>query len=451
MKDKREKLLSDNIFSLMIKLTLPAIVGMLVISLYNFVDAIFVGKFVGEAALGAISISYAFTLINNGIAVLVGMWSASVLSRAIGRKDQKIIDSIMGNLFLLTLLFSIATTILGFIFAPQLLSLGGATGEMHSLGVSYLRIIFLASFFVNFGQASNMLMRGEGKMTLAMVFMGISAILNIILDAFFIVYLEMGIEGAAIATVISQIELGISQFIYFKFFSKNIKLKKIKIEKSIVKESLSVGVSAMFMQVFALVQQVVLYSTLKRYGGEDQVVLMGAFFRYMMLSFIPLWGISQGFQPFAGTNFGAQLFDRVKKGVYIFTAFAFSISLVFWLVFMLMPDKVLGLFIENQALIELGRTDALLAFAVFPFFALMIINLTLLQALGKAKPAGILVVARQLVLYVPAVLLLPIFFGVRGIWLAGPIVDIFITILSIIFVSKVFMKDLKIKKDLKNI
>ncbi|PID51902.1 MAG: MATE family efflux transporter [Candidatus Moraniibacteriota bacterium] len=443
MKDKREKLISGNIFSLMMELTLPAIVGMLVISLYSFVDAIFVGKFVGEIALGAISIGYAFTLINNGIAVLVGIGSASVLSRAIGGKDQKTIDVIMGNVFILTLLFSVVTTVLGFIFAPQLLHLGGATGEMHGLGVVYLRIVFLASFFVNFGQASNMLMRGEGKMTLAMVFMGISAILNIILDAFFIVYLEMGIEGAAIATVISQIELGLSQFIYFKFFSNNVKIKKFKLEKSIVKESLSVGVSAMFMQVFALVQQVVLYATLKKYGGENQVVLMGAFFRYMMLSFIPLWGISQGFQPFAGTNFGAQCFDRVKKGTYLFTAFAFSISLIFWVIFMLMPDKVLGLFIDNPALIDLGKTNSLLAFALFPLSALMIINLTLLQALGKAKAAGILVVARQLVLYVPAVLLLPLFFGVRGAWLAGPIVDVLITILSIIFVSKVFMRDLK--------
>ncbi len=445
MENKREKLISGNIFSLMMELTLPAIVGMLVISLYSFVDGIFVGKFVGETALGAISISYAFTLINNGIAVLVGMGSASVLSRAIGGKDQKTIDSIMGNVIILTLLFSIATTILGFIFAPELLSLGGATGEMQQLGVSYLRITFLASFFVNFGQASNMLMRGEGKMTLAMAFMGISAILNIILDAVFIVYLKMGIEGAAIATIISQIELGLSQFIYFKFFSKNVQIKKIKLEKGIVKESLSVGVSAMFMQVFALVQQVVLYSTLKRYGGEDQVVLMGAFFRYMMLSFIPLWGISQGFQPFAGTNYGAERFDRVKKGTYTFTIFAFSISLIFWLVFMLMPEKVLGLFIENQALIALGRTNALLSYSVFPLFSLMIINLTLLQSLGKAKNAGILVMARQLVLYVPAVLLLPIFFNVRGAWLAGPIVDTLITILSIIFVSKVFMKELKIE------
>ncbi len=288
-----------------------------------------------------------------------------------------------------------------------------------------------------------MLMRGEGKMILAMLFMGISAILNIILDAVFIIYLKMGIEGAAIATIISQIELGVSQFIYFKFFSKNVKIKRIRLEKSIVKESLSVGVSAMFMQVFSLVQQVVLYSTLKRYGGEDQVVLMGAFFRYIMLSFIPLWGISQGFQPFAGTNFGAEHFDRVKKGTFIFTAFAFLISLIFWFIFMLMPEKVLGLFIENTALIDLGRTNALFAFSVFPLSAFMIINLTLLQSLGKAKAAGVLVMARQLVLYVPAVLLLPVFFNVRGAWLAGPIVDTLVTILSIIFVSKIFMKDLK--------
>ncbi len=153
MEDKRERLISGNIVPLMMELSLPAIVGMLVISLYSFIDGIFVGRFVGEAALGAISISYAFTLINNGIAVLIGIGSASVLSRAIGRKDQKTVDSIMGNVFILSLLFSIATMVLGFIFSPQLLNLGGAAGEMRRLGVSYLRIVYLASFFVNFGQS----------------------------------------------------------------------------------------------------------------------------------------------------------------------------------------------------------------------------------------------------------------------------------------------------------
>ena len=445
MTDKREHLISGNMFKLMLELSIPGIIGMFVISLYSFVDAIFVGRYVSSVALGAVSLAYTFTLINNGIAVLVGIGSASVLSRAVGRSDQETVDSIMGNVLLLTLLFSLGTMTIGLIFAPQLLILIGAEGEMLRLGVSYLRIVYIGSVFVNFGQAANMVMRGEGRMGLAMLLMGISAVLNIILDAVFVIVLKKGLEGTAIATVISQVVLAICNFCYFAFFSKNVKFKHFKLQKSIVKETLSIGFSAMLMQVFALLQQAVMYSTLKRYGGEDQVILMGAFFRYMMLSFIPLWGISQGYQPFAGTNFGAQKFERVKKGTFLFYGFGLFLSLIFWLVFLIIPEQVLGLFLKNKELISLGRTNSMLAMSLFPLSAIMIINLTLFQALGKAKYAGILVIARQFLLYIPAVLILPVFFGTRGVWISTPIIDTLVTVLSAFIVIKLFKKDLSPK------
>lgn len=446
MTDEREELTSGNMFKLMLKLGIPGIIGMLVISLYSFVDAIFVGRYVGDKALGAISIAYAFTLINNGIAVLVGIGSASVLSRAVGRKDQKTIDSVMGNVFVLTLLMSSAVTVLGCIFAPQLLHVVRAEGEMHELGVKYLRIVYLGSIFVNFGQAANMVMRGEGKMALAMAIMGSGAVLNIVLDALFIIVFKQGIEGAAIATVISQAVFALATFFYFLCFSKNIKFKSFKLEKSLVGETFAVGMSAMFMQVLSLVQQTVMYSTLKKYGGEDQVILMGAFFRYMMLAFIPLWGLSQGFQPFAGTNFGAGLFERVKKGTFLFYGFGVVLAAVFWLVFLASPESVLSLFIkDNPALVAAGKTNATLAFLIFPLMPIMILNITLFQALGKAKPAGFLAISRQLVLFVPAVLILPHFLGVRGVWAAGLFVDGLLVIISIIITARIFSKDLSAK------
>ena len=446
MTDEREELTTGNMFKLMLKLGVPGIIGMLVISLYSFVDAIFVGRYVGDKALGAISIAYAFTLINNGIAVLVGIGSASVLSRAVGRKDQKTIDSVMGNVFILTLLMSSAVTVLGYIFAPQLLHLVRAEGEMHELGVKYLRIVYLGSIFVNFGQAANMVMRGEGKMALAMAIMGSGAVLNIVLDALFIIVFKQGIEGAAIATVISQAVFALATFFYFLCFSKNVKFKSFKLEKSLVGEIFAVGMSAMFMQVLSLVQQTVMYSTLKKYGGEDQVILMGAFFRYMMLAFIPLWGLSQGFQPFAGTNFGAGLFERVKKGTFLFYGFGVVLAAVFWLVFLASPESVLSLFIkDNPALVAAGKTNATLAFLIFPLMPIMILNITLFQALGKAKPAGFLAISRQLVLFVPAVLILPHFLGVRGVWTAGLFVDSLLVIISIIITARIFAKDLSVK------
>ena len=442
MEDKREELVSKNIFGLMLKLGIPGIIGMLVISLYSFVDAMFVGRYVGETALGAISVAYTFTLVNNGIAVLVGMGSASILSRAVGRQDQKTIDAVMGNVFVLTVLMSSAVMLAGCIFAPQLLSLIGAEGEMHELGVRYLRIVYLGSIFVNFGQASNMVLRGEGRIALAMIIMGSGAVLNIILDALFIIVFKQGIAGAAVATVISQAVFALFSFFYFLRFSKNVRFKTFKLDKSIVGETFAIGVSAMVMQILALVQQTVMYATLKKYGGEEQVVLMGAFFRYLMLSFIPLWGLSQGFQPFVGTNFGAGLFDRVKKGTGMFYGFGFLLGLIAWGVFLAYPENVLGLFIDNPVLVAQGKTNAVIAMLIFPALSIMILNMTLFQAIGKPKPAGFLAISRQLLFFVPAVLILPRFFGARGVWLAMPLVDGVIVVISIIIMVKVFATDL---------
>ncbi len=160
---KRESLIHDNIIKIMFKLSIPAIVDMFVIGLYSFVDAIFVGQFVNEIAVGAISVAYPITLLNNGIAVLVGIGSASVLSRAIGEKDDQTVDKIMGNLLSLVFMLSLVPTVLGYFFTKELLYFSKVNGTMMVYATKYLKIIFLGSFFVNFAQAANMVIRGEGR------------------------------------------------------------------------------------------------------------------------------------------------------------------------------------------------------------------------------------------------------------------------------------------------
>lgn len=439
MKDKREELVSGGIVPVMFKLGIPGIIGMFIISLYSFVDAAFVGRFApnGKLALGAISTAYTFTLINNGIAVLIGIGSASVLSRAIGRRDEKVINAVMDNCLILSVGLSLISTIIGYIIAPFLLSLIKVEGEMHTLATQYLRIVFLGSIFVNFGQASNMVLRGEGKLITAMVIMCFGAVLNIALDAVFVIHLGRGLEGAAIATVISQAVFAIISFLYI-LRSKGVTFNKYRLEKSIVGETFAIGVSAMLMQILALVQQAVMYSTLKKYGGEEQVILMGGFFRYLMLTFIPLWGLSQGFQPFIGTNFGAGLIDRVKKGTLCFYAFGIAIALIGYVAFFAFPEGVLSIFITDPTLVAKGKVSAMLAYSTFIITPIIVLSITLFQALGKAKPAGLLAIGRQFLFFVPLCLVLPVFFGERGVWLAMPIVDVFVFLISLIIVFKIF-------------
>lgn len=205
--ERKKFLLSASSGRLMVSLSLPAIVGMVVIGLYTFVDAIYAGQLISTDAMGAVSIAYPFTFINTGIACLIGMGSASVLSRAIGAGNQDVIDGVMGNLIAMNLILSIAVTVLGVLFAQPLLALTGAEGPMLDLATAYLRVIFCGSLFVNFAQSSNMVMRGEGDMVKAMLIMGGGAVLNMILSPIFILSLRgagLGLEGAAVATVLSQ-------------------------------------------------------------------------------------------------------------------------------------------------------------------------------------------------------------------------------------------------------
>ena len=305
---KRAMLLTQAPVRLMVSLSLPAIVGMVVVGLYTFVDAIYVGQLVGATAMGAVAVAYPFTFVNSGLSSLIGMGSASVLSRAIGANDQRTIDRVAGNLVFMNIVLSSAVTVLGIVFARELLMLAGAEGEMLELATSYLRIIFAGSLFVNFGQSSNMIMRGEGELVKAMLIMASSAVLNIVLAAAFILALRgqgLGVEGAACATVLSQAALAALMAWWFAKREKVARVHGVRFDGALFSEVLKVGFSAFFMQVLTLVQQAVIYRAAAEWGGAEWQILFGAALRVQAFAFIPLWGVSQGFQPARTTARGA--------------------------------------------------------------------------------------------------------------------------------------------------
>ncbi|TCO73116.1 MATE family efflux transporter [Marinisporobacter balticus] len=442
MDEKREELLKDSIFKLMIKLSVPAIIGMLVIGLYSFVDAIFVGRLVGSEALAAVSVTYPLTLINNGIAVLIGIGSASVLSRAIGSNDIKKIDDIMSNMSMCNIVLSLLVTVIGVIFTDYLIGFTGLSGDIFTLAKAYLRIIFVGSIFVNFVQSANMIIRGEGKMKEAMLIMGAGAILNIILDPIFIKVLNLGIRGAAYATVLSQIMQMIMTLVYFKKYSNMVQLKKPAFKKEVLPDVLSVGFSAMLMQVMTLVQQTILYRMITIYGNDQQLVIMGITMRVTMFSFIPIWGMSQGLQPIAGINYGAKKFDRVKKSVKMFSIGATGLCLVFWIPMQLAPKWILSLFTKDQMLIEYGFEYFKLGNMAFFVSGIFIMSITFFQAIGKAGSAGLIIMLRQIALFIPLTLLLAKFFGGIGVWYSIPITDIIVFITAMCLVIVEFRKTL---------
>ncbi|AVQ44526.1 MATE family efflux transporter [Clostridium botulinum] len=440
MNKNREELINGNMFTLLLKLSIPGIIGMLVIGLYNLCDAIFVGKLVGETALAAVSISSPFTFINNCIAVLVGVGSSSILSRAIGSKDDKIINEILGNLILSVLVLSLAVTILGCLFSENLLRFSGATGEILKSGINYLRIVYIGSFFVNFSQSANMLIRGEGKMKEAMSIMAVGAILNIILDPIFIRTLNFGVEGAAIATIIAQIIQALVTFIYFKRNKSILSVNKLKFAFDLMPEILSVGGSAAMMQLMYLVQQTALYKLTSIYSGDEQLVLMGVALRILMFTFIPIWGIGQGLQPIVGMNFGAKKYDRVKDAVKIFSIASTIFIGILWGFYMLRPRVVLSWFINDKTIIENGYEFFRLMFLTFPVSGLIVMSMTFFQSIGKGGKSALITILKQVILFMPIAIILTKIIGIKGTWLSSSVTDAIVFVLSLVLLAMEFKK-----------
>lgn len=441
--DTRTQLLTATPFQLIVSLSIPAIIGMVVVGLYNLMDRIFVGQLIGEVAMGAVSVSYPFTLINTGVSTLIGVGSASVLSRAVGKKDQDTVDKIMGNLVALNLLFGIIIIAAGMIFTRPLLMLSGAEGEILNNAERYLRIIFAGSLFVNFAQSSNMIMRGEGLLKQAMVFSAGSAILNIILDPILISVLKpygMGIDGAAYATIFSQFVYAATMLWHFKAKSKNVRIHGIRIEKSLASEIFGVGFSAMLMQVMTLVQQTVLYNVASRYGGESWQIILGAALSTQSFAFIPLWGMSQGFQPAVGTNYGAKQYDRVKKITKGFIVGATVLTLIFYIPIQLAPKTLLSWFIKDASLVSQGVAPFRILFSTYILLGFLIMAITLMQSLGKASKASVLVMLRQIVLFIPLAIIMPMIggLGVTGVFVAPALTDLIVVIMAIFMVASVF-------------
>lgn len=443
--DRRTYILEAPLGRLMVSLSLPAIVGMVVIGLYTFVDAIYAGQLIGTDAMGAVSIAYPFTFINSGFASLIGMGSASVLSRAIGSKDQRVVDGIMGNLIVMNLVVSVATTVVVIAFARPLLALTGAEGEMLDLATTYLQCIYCGSLFVNFAQSSNMVMRGEGIMVKAMAIMGGGAILNMILSPLFICALRdqgLGLQGAAAATVLSQFVQAAVMLWWFLRCEKVARIHRVRIDGAIFQEVLKVGISAMLMQVLNLVQQAVIYRAAAEWGGAEWQILFGAALRVQSFAFIPLWGMSNGLQPAVGTNFGAERFPRTKRIMLTFCAGATVLCLIFWIPAMAAPDAVLGLFITDPAIVALGVADFRVFFAPFLVYGIMIMAITYLQSTGEAGKAAVLTMARPVLFFVPAVLLVPVLTGtgIHGVWAACVVADVLVLLAAAALVAASFRR-----------
>ena len=437
--DKSEQLGEEKISSLLLKFSIPAIIGMLVSAMYNIVDRIFVGRTVGEPGIAGITIGFPFMLILMAFGMLIGIGATTLVSIRLGEKKKDEAEVIFGNAFTLLIGMAIALTVAGLIFLDPLLRLSGASEAILPYARDFMRIILFGSIFQNISFGMNNFIRAEGNPKIAMFTMLIGAILNIILDAIFVLNFGWGVQGAALATIISQAVSAVWVLYYFlgKKSMLKIHIKNLKLQWPIITQIAIIGSAPFAMQMVASVLSIIINNSLKLYGGDVAIAGMGIINSIAMLILMPIFGINQGVQPIIGFNYGAKKFDRVKHALKLAVIAATIVVTIGFIITQLFTRQIISIFSKNEMHLVEFSVHALRVFLLFlPIIGFQIVGASYFQAVGKPKQAMLLSLSRQVILLIPAILILPIFFKLEGILIAGPVADLGASIITAIWIYR---------------
>jgi len=435
---RSDMLAHERVGKLLWKLSIPAIIGMMVHGLYNIVDTFFVGRFAGTLGIGGISIAFPVQMIVMGIGMTIGIGGASVLSRRMGERDKEGASLALGNMILLSLITGLLGLIFGIAYLDPLLRIFGANDALMPYARDYLLVVLIGSPMFTFSMVASSSARAEGNAKVAMNTMLIGAILNIILDPIFIVFLDMGVRGAAIATVISVTASSLFLLHYYMLSGKSeitFHLRHLKLKLSMMGEIFAIGSSDFARTAAMSFTSAIFNNILRNLGGEIPIATFGIIFRVMSFVFMPMVGIAQGAQPILGFNFGSQQYNRVKKSLRLANKSATLIALVGFVIFLLFPGPILSIFSTDEDLIAMGTEATRWLVLGLPLVGYQHIGTSLFQALGKAKPAVFLALSRQVLFLIPLVIILSRILGLRGVWLSFPAADLVSFVVTYIMVT----------------
>jgi len=438
-----EELEFKDIRKLLWKYFLPAFAGVIINSLYNIVDRIFIGQGVGAYALSGLSAVFPIMLIVMAFGMLVGIGAGVRVSINMGKKDFLRAEKVLGNAFSLIIIISILITVLGFAIKVPLLKLFGVGEDTFTYANDYLNIILFSTMFGMMGFSLNNVIRSEGNARIAMLSMIISAGTNIILDPLFIFVLNMGVKGAAWATMISQLLLCIWVLRHFTGKKAVIVLKtpNLKPDLKIIMYILTIGFAPFSMQIaFSLVQGT--YNTqLIEYGGDLAVGAMGIILSVVMIIFMSIIALNMASQPIIGFNYGNKNFKRVKDTLVVCLRAGTYISLGGFAIVQLFPETIVRLFNkESEELLKIGVEGLRYFMAAWVLVGFQIVASSYFQAIGKAGIAAFLSLLRQVLILIPALFILPLHIGLTGVWLAGPISDTVAAFVCAVFLIREYRK-----------
>ncbi len=438
MKEQSQRLGTQPIPKLLANLSIPAMIGMFVMALYNVVDTLFIARGVGILGVSGVSIGFPVMMIMMAVAAAVGIGGASVISRRLGESKPEEANQVFGNVLFTILIISVFGFISAFTVLEPLLKLFGATENILPYAKDYLFPILLGTLFFSFAFTTNNIIRSEGNSRFAMITMIIPAVLNIILDPIFIFGLDMGVKGASVATVISQGTVSVVVLYYFLSGKSSLKIKLpfLRPHLKVLKEVITIGMPAFIRQVSGSGMMIAINFMLIKFGGEFEVGVFGIVQKLSMFTIMPMIGVLQGMQPIIGYNYGANNYDRLKETILLGMKIVTIISFGIFAIMMIFPEGLMHIFTGDASTIEAGAYAMRIMFALAMLIGVQVVSGGLYQALGMAKPAMILSMARQVLFLIPLVLILPYFFGVTGVWLAFPLADLMAFLLSIIFLYK---------------
>ena len=423
---------SESIGKLLIKQALPASIGILVMSLNILIDTIFVGHWIGSQAIAAINVVLPVSFFIAALGMAIGIGGSSIISRALGANDKSKALLTFGNQVNMTIILTLILVFFGLNFIDNIIPVFGGRGTIFEPAKIYYRIVLYGVPFLALSMMGNTVIRAEGKPKFAMYAMMIPSVTNLLFDYIFINIMDLGMMGAAWATTGSYILCFI--FIFWFFISDNSEMKVLihhfKLKKSIVYQISSLGSVTLSRQAVVSITYLLMNNILFDFGGETSITSYAIVSRMLMFALFPIFGITQGFVPIAGYNYGAKNYDRVKQTIRIAIIYAMVMASIVFILLISFPELITRMFTTDVMVIKKTPTAMRWVFAATPIIAIQLIGAAYFQAIGKATPALLLTLSRQGFFFIPLIFILPLWHGELGVWMAFPASDVLSTSLT---------------------
>ena len=433
---------TESIGKLLMQYAVPAIIAMTASSLYNMVDSIFIGHGVGTMALSALALTFPLMNLGAAFGALVGVGAATLISVKLGQKDYDTAQRVLGNVFVLNILLGLAFTVIVFPFLNPILYFFGGSDETVEYARQFMEIILLGNVVTHLYLGLNAVLRASGHPKQAMYATIATVAINTILAPIFIFMFDWGIRGAAIATVSAQVIALLWQLKQFNNANELLHFRRgiFRLKRKIVFDSLAIGMSPFLMNLAACLIVILINQGLKKYGGDLAIGAFGIVNRLVFIVVMIVMGLNQGMQPIAGYNFGAKLYDRVNKVLKLTIIYATCVTTFGFLVGMLAPNLVVGIFTSDAELTELSATGLRITVMFFPIIGFQMVTSNFFQSIGMAGKAICLSLTRQMLILLPCLLILPHFFGVAGVWYSMPVSDLLASLIALVMLVYQFRK-----------